>query len=187
MPIISGYNLVTTTARGLPIDNSSNEIKGTEYGDPAANGDDLIRAGAGNDRIYANGGNDLINAGRGNDVINGGWGNDTFVFEAGSGNDTISDFGFNPAGNIDHIEVEGTYLGARSSFLGTTLSFDYNGDSKADGSVLLLGVSANKWSAYLAAGALEDTSSGKAWSDNDGSIGAHAALFDQAAGALLIA
>ena len=152
------YNRVTKTKSGSNIDNTSNLIYGTEYGEAPSNGNDVIVAGSGNDRIYANGGNDVIAGGAGNDTMNGGWGNDTFFFEKGSGNDTISDFGHSASGNLDQIVVEGTYLGSSSSFLGTTLKFDFDGDTKADASVLLLGVSASSWKTYMKEGALVDAS-----------------------------
>jgi Ca2+-binding RTX toxin-like protein len=160
----SHYNRVTTTAWGLPIDNTANLINGTELGSNPENGNDLIVAGSGNDRINANGGNDVVSGGRGNDTISTGWGNDTLFFEQGSGNDIVKDFGHS-LGNLDQIVVDGKYLGASSSFLGTTLKFDYDGNGSVDGTVLLAGVSGSAWQRYLADGALVDNSAGKAWSD----------------------
>ena len=64
-------------------------------------GDDSIDGGAGTDALYGGEGNDTLNGGTdadwldggsGNDLLTGGAGNDMFVFDAGDGNDTISDF-----------------------------------------------------------------------------------------------
>jgi VCBS repeat-containing protein len=67
-------------------------------GDAAANiisggdGKDLLFGNAGNDTLTGGSGNDLLAGGAGNDFMSGGPGNDTFVFAAGSGRDTVSDF-----------------------------------------------------------------------------------------------
>jgi hypothetical protein len=55
-------------------------------------GDDIILAGAGNDTVNAGSGNDVINGGIGNDILTGGSGSDVFIFTAGFGKDTITDF-----------------------------------------------------------------------------------------------
>lgn len=55
-------------------------------------GNDTITGGAGNDRFYGGNGNDVIFGRTGNDVMTGGLNADTFVFEAGFGQDTITDF-----------------------------------------------------------------------------------------------
>lgn len=55
-------------------------------------GDDLLKGGLGNDSVSGGSGDDTIEGGAGNDVLTGGSGNDTFVFAAGFGNDTITDF-----------------------------------------------------------------------------------------------
>ena len=65
----------------------------TTYGDVSAAfpgtwaaGDDTLDGGKGNDMLYGGGGND---------VMTGGQGSDSFVIEASSGNDTITDFSKN--------------------------------------------------------------------------------------------
>jgi Ca2+-binding RTX toxin-like protein len=56
-------------------------------------GDNKLDGGAGNDTVNGGAGNDLIIGGAGNDQLTGGAGSDTFRFLAGSGHDTITDFG----------------------------------------------------------------------------------------------
>ena len=73
-------------------------------------GDDVLTGGAGNDALLgdewlAGGGNDVLDGGAGNDWLYGGNDNDTFVFRAGSGLDTVTDFG--QAGDHDVIRFEG--------------------------------------------------------------------------------
>lgn len=91
-----------------------------ERGDDVASGGrgrDTIRGGDGADRIdggsgvdflIGGGGRDLIVGGRGQDALMGGPGADTFVFKAGSGEDSIVDFA--PRDRID-------LRGAASDFL----------------------------------------------------------------------
>ncbi len=55
-------------------------------------GDDNINGGAGNDLVCAGSGDDIINGGTGNDRLEGGSGEDIFVFEMGTGQDTVLDF-----------------------------------------------------------------------------------------------
>jgi Ca2+-binding RTX toxin-like protein len=56
------------------------------------NGDDLLVGDAGNDSLNGGFGNDTLRGGLGNDTLTGGSGNDVFVFAAGEGTDTITDF-----------------------------------------------------------------------------------------------
>ncbi len=55
-------------------------------------GDDNINGGAGDDLVCAGSGDDMINGGTGNDRLEGGSGDDIFVFEMGTGQDTVLDF-----------------------------------------------------------------------------------------------
>ncbi len=66
-------------------------------------GNDIILAGAGNDSVDAGSGDDRIAGGAGDDVLAGGSGHDVFVFAAGFGKDTITDFKTNGA-NSDVLE-----------------------------------------------------------------------------------
>lgn len=68
-------------------------------------------SGTGNDlanRIWGHGGNETLNGKGGNDWLFGGGGNDTFVFEKGSGFDTIADFHVNTgSGERDLLQLVG--------------------------------------------------------------------------------
>ena len=55
-------------------------------------GDDSLNGGAGNDKLDCGAANDILIGGSGKDTITGGSGSDVFVFELGSGRDTITDF-----------------------------------------------------------------------------------------------
>ena len=55
-------------------------------------GDDVLSGGAGDDTIYGQGGEDTITGGAGDDTLSGGDGDDIFVFQDGSGADTVTDF-----------------------------------------------------------------------------------------------
>ncbi len=55
-------------------------------------GDDLLEGGSGNDRLYGGEGNDRLSGLSGDDFLDGGDGNDTYLFERGSGLDTLSNF-----------------------------------------------------------------------------------------------
>lgn len=114
-------------------DDGDNRLKGkggwdTLYG---ADGDDTIEGGSGNDILYGGAGNDVIDGdnrsdwieggagsdrldgGNGFDTLNGGAGNDTliggqhadhFVFDSGSGDDTVADFELSK----DVLDLSGT-------------------------------------------------------------------------------
>ncbi|VVP33437.1 hypothetical protein PS900_04477 [Pseudomonas fluorescens] len=85
-------------------------------------------AGTGNglDNIIVGGaGNDVLTGGGGNDVMSGEVGNDTFVFAAaGFGNDTILNFGANPAGQ-DLLNI--TALGINSATFAANVTITANG------------------------------------------------------------
>lgn len=55
-------------------------------------GADTLAGGEGRDTLQGGAGSDLIDGGDGSDRISGGSGADTFLFETGSGHDTITDF-----------------------------------------------------------------------------------------------
>ena len=55
-------------------------------------GHDTLYGGAGNDKLYGNAGNDILDGGSGNDHLEGGAGDDTYIFRAGSGQDTINNY-----------------------------------------------------------------------------------------------
>ncbi len=72
----------------------SNTITGTT-GDNVLEGhagDDRLNGGAGDDRLDGGDGGDRLIGGAGDDVLSGGSGDDLFVFRAGFGRDTVTDF-----------------------------------------------------------------------------------------------
>ncbi|HEY5795921.1 MAG TPA: calcium-binding protein, partial [Bosea sp. (in: a-proteobacteria)] len=58
----------------------------------AGSGDDIVLGGAGRDVIDGGSGDDRIEGGAGDDMLSGGSGHDAFVFAAGFGKDTVTDF-----------------------------------------------------------------------------------------------
>ncbi len=79
---ISGRYWVSDTLSGL---NGNDTIDGQ-------GGSDSLSGGAGHDKLNGGAGNDTLLGGSGNDMLEGGSGSDRFVFAAGFGNDTITDF-----------------------------------------------------------------------------------------------
>ena len=61
----------------------------TLYG---SEGDDMLKGGPGADTLEGNSGDDILEGGAGADTMDGGIGFDTFIFAAGHGMDTITDF-----------------------------------------------------------------------------------------------
>ena len=72
-------------------DGASDPLAGNDllYG---GRGDDLLFGDGGDDALYGNAGDDTLDGGAGTDTLTGGTGADTFVFAAGHGADTITDF-----------------------------------------------------------------------------------------------
>ncbi len=125
--VLNDYGVITTQA-GLTTSGTAQTelIIGSAQGDVingnggndlllGGEGDDTINAGAGKDVIYGGngndtlngyGGDDILNGGTGNDILNGGTGNDTYLYAAGSGQDTITDYD-TTTGNIDTIKMVG--------------------------------------------------------------------------------
>ena len=68
-------------------------ISGTDGDDHLAGSDNnnYISAGNGNDTLEGYAGNDILIGGAGNDFLDGGPGNDQYLFETGSGKDTLND------------------------------------------------------------------------------------------------
>ncbi|NYZ69729.1 calcium-binding protein, partial [Endozoicomonas sp. SM1973] len=56
------------------------------------NGNDTLHGGDGDDRLYGGAGNDTLRGGAGTDVLQGDAGNDTYLFAAGDGNTSISNY-----------------------------------------------------------------------------------------------
>lgn len=74
--------------------NFANEITGADQRDVILGygGNDTLDGLGGNDKLIGNIGNDRLIGGLGNDRMTGGTGTDTFIFAAGDGSDTITDF-----------------------------------------------------------------------------------------------
>jgi Ca2+-binding RTX toxin-like protein len=77
------------------------------------------RGTSGNDTISGSSWNDTLAGGAGNDVLFGGSGNDTFVFRAGLGQDTVSDF--TPGQDVLDIG-DGIFADAAAAFAAATAS-----------------------------------------------------------------
>ncbi|MDP3868843.1 calcium-binding protein [Phenylobacterium sp.] len=71
------------------------------------NGGDQLFGGAGIDQLSGENGSDTLSGGAGNDILTGGNGPDRFVFGAGFGNDTITDF----KAQNDSIQIDHTMVG----------------------------------------------------------------------------
>jgi trimeric autotransporter adhesin len=69
-------------------------------------GNDTLEGGSGNDELYGSSGQDLLDGGVGNDYMNGGNGADTYLFQLGSGQDTIVDIDSDGT-VIDVIKITG--------------------------------------------------------------------------------
>ncbi|MGO7530065.1 calcium-binding protein, partial [Rhizobium ruizarguesonis] len=67
-------------------------------------GNDTLTGGAGSDVLNGGAGNDTLYGDAGNDNLTGGTGDDLFVFKAGFGNDTVTDFTIG-AGSVDVLDI----------------------------------------------------------------------------------
>jgi Ca2+-binding RTX toxin-like protein len=86
---------------------------GTSWDLATINANAWIRGTAGNDTISGTAWNDTIHGGAGNDALSGGAGDDLFVFRAGFGQDSISDF------SVGHDKLEfgdGLFADAATAF-----------------------------------------------------------------------
>ena len=86
------------------------------YGDAD---DDELYGESGDDDLYGGGGDDVLDGGGGADILTGGSGADTFVFAAGHGTDTITDF--SPE-EVDLIDLRA--LSGITGFAALTLTAD---------------------------------------------------------------
>jgi Ca2+-binding RTX toxin-like protein len=111
--LLGGSDVGNDTLRGGLGDDSLSAGGGDDFLDGgdgadilfAADGNDQLDGGAGNDTLDGWTGNDTINAGTGDDQITGGDGNDTFVYAAGDGVDTITDFNFGNTGTLNDGDI----------------------------------------------------------------------------------
>lgn len=97
----------------LVFDGDGNDLLDLGSGDDtviADDGDDTIYGNAGDDFLFSGAGDDLVDGGSGDDDLRGGFGDDTltggngddsFRYEAGWGNDTITDFNTGNSGTLD--------------------------------------------------------------------------------------
>jgi Ca2+-binding RTX toxin-like protein len=123
---------------------SANSLTGKEGNDTlnGRGGNDTLKGLAGNDKLDGGAGNDKLEGGTGDDRLTGGSGNDTYVFKAGFGNDTITDFQVGSRSNHDTLDLRG--LGFKS--VADVLSHTDGGANAvihvgASGTILLQGVS----------------------------------------------
>jgi Ca2+-binding RTX toxin-like protein len=110
----------------------------------AATGNYNFRTGAGNDVITGGSGNDSMTGGIGDDTMTGRGGNDLFVFAAGSGDDTITDFKQPGADRIDLSAAAFNFQNItdvqnQATTVGTTTTIDLGGGD----TVQLLNVNEN--------------------------------------------
>jgi Ca2+-binding RTX toxin-like protein len=76
-----------------------------------------LTGGAFDDTLTGGTGTNVLTGGAGNDTLTGGNGNDTFVFEAGFGQDTVTDF----TSGVDVIEVrDGLFANANAALAAAT-------------------------------------------------------------------
>lgn len=130
---------------GIVYGQNAGEVMNVGYrdagdGDVITDGDDDIRANGGRDTINAGGGNDSIHGGSDNDVISGGSGsdtidggtgndrltggvgNDTFVYTAGQGADTITDFGNDTGDALDGDSTNNDFVDLTAFYNTTSLA-----------------------------------------------------------------
>lgn len=108
-------NLVTGGTGGEATGDTFTDVEyvyGSSYSDGITGNGSINRivAGAGDDTLDGAGGNDYLLGEAGNDVMTGGAGADVFVFDAFSGQDTITDFWAGPT-RTDRIQfIAGQFI-----------------------------------------------------------------------------
>jgi len=109
---ISGSDILTGTAGNDSIDggNGSDILIGNA-------GNDTLIGGIGTDFLVGGAGDDLLDGGNGEDTLRGGLGEDIFVFAAGEGIDTITDFSL----GTDKIGLTGGLTFGQLSFSGNQI------------------------------------------------------------------
>ena len=96
-----------------------------------ANGHDTLSGGDGTDTLSGGAGNDQMSGGAGDDILTGDGGADVFIFAAGSGNDTVTDF--------DASEGDVLDLSATSPGFGNIDQLTASAVDTADGLLIDLG------------------------------------------------
>lgn len=99
-------------------DDGDDVLKGGTQNDTlyGGNGNDNLQGQEDNDTLYGGAGNDTLDGGTGDDVLYGDAGNDTYLFNVGSGKDTIYN-GDSTVGKLDIVQ-----LGAGITAAGVTLT-----------------------------------------------------------------
>lgn len=106
---------------------------------------DELMGGDGADVLDEGAGHGMLEGGRGNDTLTGGMGADAFIVAPDSGRDVVTDFeaaGL-AQGAFDHIafrDIAPEDVIVTETADGALVAWDVDGDGRADGSVLLLGV-----------------------------------------------
>jgi Ca2+-binding RTX toxin-like protein len=103
-----GFDEVRSTSLSFTLNTEVEVLRFVGIGNFSGTGNGIanqVIGGAGNDTLSGLDGNDLLSGNGGNDALSGGAGNDTFVFDAGFGIDTISDFQAG-AGATDVIQLD---------------------------------------------------------------------------------
>jgi len=108
----SGSDILTGTAGNDSLDggNGSDILFGND-------GNDTLIGGNGTDFLVGSAGDDLLDGGNGDDTLRGGLGEDIFVFAAGEGIDTITDFSL----GTDKIGLTGGLTFGQLSFSGNEI------------------------------------------------------------------
>ena len=124
----AGLALSNGIAQTVPGPATPRHLIGTAAADTLSgrDGADTLGGGAGNDTLDGGAGDDTLYGGAGTDTLTGGPGADTFVFAAGHGTDTITDFSPAEADQIDLRALTGI-----TGFAALTLTAD-NDDTLLD-------------------------------------------------------
>ena len=91
----AGHKLGTDDDERLSGNQYANYLYGGKGNDRlyGGEGSDILDGGAGNDHLYGGEGSDILDGGAGNDLLDGGSKErDTYLFRAGHGKDTVSDY-----------------------------------------------------------------------------------------------
>ncbi|MDX2484270.1 MAG: Hint domain-containing protein [Pseudodonghicola sp.] len=106
----------------VPQGSAGQTIIGTADADDLTGGlgPDTIHGKAGDDTIIGGGGDDSISGGSGNDTLSGGSGNDIFEFNAGDGDDTITDFGVGSTDSDDGDNTNNDFIDLSEFYTNST-------------------------------------------------------------------